>query len=335
MTVKKPGQAIITTDAEVETKRVIQRVIEIQEHTQWDLPVTRGQVLSGKSLDDWLSKKEDNAAVNLVERGIGYALKKRELGHGGFQVWVKESGRSDRSVRESMRVAQLLIQMSEGNAQRAAMLPYRKIQVLASAPPKMVDELFAAGALDDAANMEREEIKEILQLRRRCSNLEANLEIAEAKLGTKQKTPPRYPASVVHCRMESSTLSDSAIASVQFMRADIEHLLSAADLGTGKARNEYLRAAAGPMYINLMGVAAELHHLLQTIEKQFDGLLPASAAEVPMLDIDECRQHAEHRQLMLSTMSNERIARSNARAKSGQVKSQRGRPVGSGKKKTK
>lgn len=335
MTVKKPGQALVTSDTEVETKRVIQRVVEIQEHTQWDLPVTRGQVLVGKSLDDWLSKKEDNNAVNLVERGIGYALKKRELGHGGFQVWVKETGRSDRSVRDAMRIAQLLIQMSEGNVQRAAMLPYRKIQVLASAPPKMVDELFAAGALDDAENMDREEIKEIIRLQKRCANLDAALEAAEAKLQTKQKTPPRYPASVVHCRMESSTLSDSAIACIQYMRIDIDLLQAATDLATGKVRSEQLRAAIGPAYINLMGIAAELHHLIATVEKQFDGLLPARTAEVPMLEIDECRQHAEHRQLMLSTMSNERTARSNARAKSGHVAAKRGRPEGSTKKKTK
>lgn len=321
-------KAVVVAEQDAETQQVIARIVEIQGHTQWDLPITRGKALTGKSLDDWLSKKEDVAAVSRVERGLGYALKKRELGHGAFQAWIKETGRSDRSVRECMRIAQMLIQLSHANAQRATHLQQRQLSVLASAPPKMVEALFDAGALDNAEHIDREQLKEIIQLQKRCANLEANLETAEARLHAQRRTTKQlWPASVVNCRMESSVLSEQAIAAVHAMRTEMQALLTAGDLANSKGeRAVQMRAAIGPLYTNLMGVAAELHTMIRQVQTNFEDLLPKQSTDVDMLTIDECEVHASHRDMMLQTMANDAIARRSARAARGEVKRGRGRP---------
>lgn len=334
---KANDKEIVAAEQDAETKQVIARIIEIQGHTQWDLPVTRGKALTGKNLDDWLSKKEDAAAVSRVERGLGYALKKRELGHGAFQAWIKETGRSDRSVRECMQIAQMLIQLSHGNVKRAAHLQQRQLTVLASAPPKMVDELFETGALDSVEQMNREQLREIIQLQKRCANLEANLETAEARLHAQRRTTKQlWPASVVNCRMESSVLSEQAIAAVHAMRTEMQSLLTAGDLAGSKGeRAVQMRAAIGPLYTNLMGIAAELHAMIRQVQTNFEDLLPKQSTDVDMLTIDECEVHASHRDMMLQTMANDSIARRSARAARGDVKRERGRPAGSKKTKPK
>lgn len=334
---KVNDKEIVAAEQDAETKQVIARIIEIQGHTQWDLPITRGKALTGKSLDDWLSKKEDAAAVSRVERGLGYALKKRELGHGAFQAWVKETGRSPRSVQECIRIAQMLIQLSHENAQRATHLKQRQLSVLSSAPAKMVNDLFDTGALDNADTLDREQLKEIIQLQKRCANLEANLETAEARLHAQRRnTKQLWPASVVHCRMESSVLSDQAIAAVHAMRTEMQTLLTAGDLANSKGeRAVQMRAAIGPLYTNLMGVAAELHTMIRQVQANFEDMLPTQSTDVPTLTIDECEVHASHRDMMLQTMANDAITRRSARAARGDVKRGRGRPEATKKTKSK
>lgn len=172
------GELVATTDTAMlpatvdntihddELRVIAQRVSALQTETNWDLPVHRGKPLAGADLDAWLLKKEDQAAVGMVERGIGYQLKKRELGHGAFQGWIKDLGLPERTVRDSMQVARLVMGLSDANRQRAAVLPHRKLQALASAPTPLIEELFDSGALDNAADMSREQLRELIALRK-------------------------------------------------------------------------------------------------------------------------------------------------------------------------
>lgn len=149
-----------------EARMIAERVLALKEETQWDLPVTRGKPLAGEALKQWLLRKEDQSAVNRVERGVGYALLKRELGHGTFEGWLRDSGVPLSSARSDRQVAQLYMNLSATNRQRAVGLPHRKLQALASAPAPIINDLFDSGALDDAADMSREQLREIVRLRK-------------------------------------------------------------------------------------------------------------------------------------------------------------------------
>ena len=150
-----------------EAQMMASRVAALAAETQWDLPVTDGQALRGGELDAWLARKNDQAAVNAVERGIGYALKKRELGHGAFIGWIKDAGLNHKSVSEAMKIAQMLMSMSPANVGRALHLPQRNLKVLSSAAVPMLEDMFSEGLLDDAASMSRDELRELIKLRKK------------------------------------------------------------------------------------------------------------------------------------------------------------------------
>lgn len=172
------GELVATTDTATlpatvdntihddELRVIAQRVSALQTETNWDLPMHRGNPLTGADLEAWLDKKEDQAAVTRVERGIGYMLKKRELGHGAFMGWVKDTGRSQRSINDDVQVARMFIHLSETNWRRAANLPQRKQAALACAPADLLNSMFDSGVLDNAADMSREQLRELIALRK-------------------------------------------------------------------------------------------------------------------------------------------------------------------------
>ncbi|MBI3771442.1 MAG: hypothetical protein HY272_01865 [Gammaproteobacteria bacterium] len=148
-----------------EARIIAKRVLALQDQVQCNLPVAEGRPLHGEALNAWLEREELQEDFGKVGRGIGYLLKKKELGHGAFMGWIEDRGRSYRSVNEDIKVASMLVHLSEANMRRAATLPQRKLAALASAPAPMIDDLFASGALDEAAVMNREELRELINLR--------------------------------------------------------------------------------------------------------------------------------------------------------------------------
>jgi hypothetical protein len=151
-----------------ELRIIAQRVVDLKKANEdFDMPIVHGKPLAGPDLDAWLNRKEDQAAVGMVELGVGYLLKKRELGHGAFMGWVKDkAGVSQSSVNEKMKVASLLVHLSEENSRRAANLPQRKLAALAGAPALLINDLFDSGALDDADSLSRDELRELIALRK-------------------------------------------------------------------------------------------------------------------------------------------------------------------------
>lgn len=160
-------------DHDPETQLIAARVMNLQAETKWDMPVKSGKPLKGEALQEWLLSKENQAAQATVERGIGFALLKRELGHGAFEGWLKDKGISPRSAREAMQAARLLMSLSDTNVKRAALLPARKLSVLAGAPAELVDDLFNSGSLDSIEQMAREQLREIVQLRKEVEKMSA------------------------------------------------------------------------------------------------------------------------------------------------------------------
>lgn len=155
-----------------EARMIAERVMALQAETKWDMPIKGGKPLRGEALQEWLLAKEDQAAQTVIERGIGFGLLKRELGHGAFEGWLSDRGISSRSTREAMQAARLLMSLSDSNRRRAADLPQRKLSILASAPAELIDDLFNSGSLDSIEQMAREQLKEIVQLRKNIEKMD-------------------------------------------------------------------------------------------------------------------------------------------------------------------
>lgn len=212
-----------------EAKMMAERVAALSEAVDWDLPIVKGKPLGGQALQDWLLKKEDQAAQSTVERGIGYALLKRELGHGQFEAFLKDRGVSPRSARESMKAAKLLMALSPTNAQRAALLPHRKIQALAAAPAKVVDDLFESGALDDVDGMNRDQLREIVRLRKDVETQEERLRQAGENLQA-QAEENRRLRQLPEASRRALALREAVLAETEALRVNahrIDALLAA------------------------------------------------------------------------------------------------------------
>lgn len=150
-----------------ELRIIAQRVMTIaQHHKTWDLPISNNRPLSGEELRQWILRREDRAAIDIVERGIAFKLLKRELGHGAFLGWLVDHGIAPRTAASAMQVANLLMNLPADKSAAAANLPGRKLSVLASAPLSLINDLFDSGALDNAADMSREQLRELIALRK-------------------------------------------------------------------------------------------------------------------------------------------------------------------------
>lgn len=153
-----------------ETQMIAARLSALKTETQWDLPVLNDTALAGAPLQAWLINKEVEATRSAVERGMGYMLLKRELGHGSFSGWLTDNNIAPRTAQETMRTAQLLMSLSDSNARRAAHLPQRKLDILARLPAPVVDDLFSDGSLDNIDGTSRDQLQEIVQLRKQLDN---------------------------------------------------------------------------------------------------------------------------------------------------------------------
>ena len=153
-----------------ETQMIATRLSKLKAETTFDLPVENGQPMSGDTLRAWVLIKEEEATRAAVERGIGYMLVKREIGHGAFEGWLKDFGIHPRMAQRAMKTAQLLMSLSDSNATRASLLPQRKLDVLVSLPAVALDDLFDEGALDNADQMSRNQLQEIVQLRKQLDS---------------------------------------------------------------------------------------------------------------------------------------------------------------------
>lgn len=165
-----------------EARMMAERVAALSEQVSWDLPVSDGQPLSGKPLQDWVLRKEDQAAQGAVERGIGYLLCKRELGHGQFQAWLKDHGVSARSAQDAMKVAKLLMALPPEKARRVALLPHRKALALTAGKPPIIEGLFDSGVMDDIESRDPSQIREIVRLQKELEKRDERLQTAGENL---------------------------------------------------------------------------------------------------------------------------------------------------------
>jgi hypothetical protein len=201
---------------DINEEEIQNRLALLQDSTGLDLPAKSGKPLTGQALSDWILLKESDAQKNRIERGVGYALLQKQLGHGQFQAWLTDNNIPYRTARDTIKTAELFFSLSKSNVQRAAHLPHRKIQALAGAPLKLIDEMFTEGVFDNAENMSREDIRELIKLRKEYATLQKRYENIEIKLHDalvdNAGDLPDFgiPVSMQAMRIESTALTDKA-----------------------------------------------------------------------------------------------------------------------------
>ena len=316
-----------------ETRIIAERVLALHQDTQWDLPVARGKPLAGDALQNWLRKKEDQSAVSCVERGVGYALLKREMGHGAFEGWLRDNGIPPSSARYDRQVAQLYMNLSATNRRRAVGLPQRKLAALASAPAPIIDDLFDSGALDDAADMSREELRELIRLRKEVEHQaeregRLNAVIAEQReeLRKVRAMPETQPYLL---EMRRAVLDETA--SIRANAAALQGVMDRVATLPADLPAHEVDAIVHPLMFALQALQATTTRLFTEAFDRFEHyradldvpppLLTAEEAAAHEARFDDFRDAAWVRELRRREEAGMEVAR------------KRGRPAGSGKKK--
>lgn len=317
MTSKKTNVLAISDDPE--TQLMTERALSVKNDVGWDVPVKRNKLLAGAELDEWIENKENQHNITLVELGFGYAAKKHELGHGLFISWIKETGRSPRSVQEASKIARLIHSLSNSNARRAAHLPQRKIAVLASAPPALVNDLFDNDELQE--DMSREDMREIIQLNIKVEDLATKLDTEVMKnLELKQqlsnkKSDSGYPDFVEAARHESTALTEKASLCFD----DLEKLYQQLeDMGRkGKSKDtEYTRhwnLAATSVYHNVRGMVARAEKFLMELDQVLPSEVTGPVLPTQYLTEKEVIAAIQQRELLIEQHTHEAAIRKQQR----------------------
>ena len=265
-----------------------ERVLALNEAAKMDLPVSRGKPLAGQALQEWLVKKEDQAATSAIERGIGYALLKRELGHGAFEGWLKDNGINLRSAQQYMKSARLLMSMSEPNARRASLLPQRKLNVLAGAPAPMVEELFGDGSLDNIEELSREQLREIVQLRKQIDSQAARQQRLEKRVSAQDEELARL-RSLPEEDVKLTELRRAVLEETEALRINAHQLQAFMNIAQGlpELAPANRDAVVHPLMYSLQGLYATVATLYNTAYQTFEGYYPDTGVLPPQLDETE------------------------------------------------
>lgn len=317
MTSKKSKDIVISDDPE--TQLMTERALSVKNDVGWDVPVKRNKLLAGAELEEWIENKENQHNITLVELGFGYSAKKHELGHGLFVSWIKETGRSPRSVQEASKIARLIHSLSDSNARRAAHLPQRKMAVLASAPPALVDNLFDNDELTE--DMSREDMREIIRLNQKVEDLAIKLDTEVMKhMETKQQIKNKkgvgaYPDFVEASRHESTALTEKASLCFD----DLEKLYQQLeDMGrTGKSKDtEYTRhwnIAATSLYHNVRGMVARAQKFLIELDQVLPSEVTGPVLPTQYLKEKEVIAAIQQRELLVEQHTHEAVIRKQQR----------------------
>jgi len=233
----------------------------------FDHPHQRLLARPAEALTEWLDNKEEAALKATVERGFGYMLLKRELGHGAFSGYIKDTGRSPRAVRREMQIARMLYDLSDAKRPRAAVLPARKQEALAAAPVPLIEEMFEDGSFDGIDDMSREEIREIIHLRKdleseRTRHQTTKIKLHEAQMAGAQADP--WPPAVRSFRAQCTGHAND----IEVLLDELARMLDTLEKDAAFARLDEggYAAAAGVLFHHLVYIASRAAKLTNRIQ---------------------------------------------------------------------
>jgi len=253
-----------------------EKMFALKDDIKKSLPIKSGKPRTGDALQLFIDKACDNAIVQEISLGFALLLKKRELGHGQYIAWLKDNGYLPRRMQAATQVATFVAGLSSSNARRVTHLPKRKLQILASAPPALIDDLFDNDELND--EMSREQMRDIIRLQKKTADLETKLDTAvlqnnELKDQLKNKgVESRFPQYVDTARHESASLTYRIELNVDDLAALYNDLRQQEDLLTNVTPENQmdLHVAYASLYHNLNGAVAKASQLLMAMREELD-----------------------------------------------------------------
>lgn len=323
----KEGELVVAPTPELEI--IGKRLADLAAETNWDLPVHRGVPLAGKDLQQWLLDREERALKDKIERGVGYMLLKRELGHGGFTGWLDDHGLAYRTVAFDMKISQLLMSMSPSNAIRGSHLPKRKLRALSQLPAEVVDELFEDGVIDEDDSKSLEEIEQIVKLRKDYANLQMknqNLAMQIDKLREEGNgVTSEWVMPVRRAREEAVIHGTQAVSIADDLSKELAMLYDAVSAGVVDEAGKI--AAVSAVYFAAQQASHRFTMIVNDIIAYYDGF---SEEDIKPLDELEVRRVDSAVEFLVSTFRNASDARENNRRNT--APGRRGRKAGAAKK---
>jgi hypothetical protein len=164
----------------------------------------------------------------------------------------------------------MFIHLSETNWRRAANLPQRKQAALACAPADLINDMFDSGALDNAADLSREQLRELISLRKEVEKQDER----EAKLNqiiADQDEELRKRRALPESNRHALELRRAVLDETEALRANAHTLQKVLDkvalLPTDLGRAE-LDAIIHPLMYALQGLHATVTALHERGHRQ-------------------------------------------------------------------
>jgi hypothetical protein len=278
---------VISRDGDLkEAQKTAERFVAIYKDHKLDLPIVKGKTLADAELDKWIDDSDDKAAVSDVGRGIGYLLKKKQVGNKVFWAWVEQTGRSYKYTQRLMKVAEMVHGLSVENGTRVSHFPIGKQIALTSAPSVMLDDLLDNDEITE--EMTREQMSEIIRLQKKVKKLEEKLDTSEQEKrfaqhkAANKRIEARFPEYVEVTRDESVALC----AEIEIRLEKLERLYHTLEDQRGYVKKDqeaqrFLRIAESGLYHNLNGLIGRATPVLLAMREQYDASVTG-----PILDND-------------------------------------------------
>lgn len=330
----------------------VERLMAIGRQIEFAIPEDTDE------LWDVVIELENRAVINDAKRGLAYLTLKGRLPHGEFEAALEEKRISRFRAAESMRIASLLLKVTDENSNvrlgahldpaQLLALPKKKLLALAAIPEETFRELGEQGELDldEVATMP---LKDLRDYARKLKALRHTAE-AEAKTLAEELSQARheadtlrghthhrkaYPPSVTRARQDGSILADRALMAIDEIDALTKPWDSSTaegyDLPAGDEGQAALTAGLGVLWFNLRAVQARAEKALTRLSEVYgeSGLLPGGEEDLPLMNEAEARKVISTREAMFQAAKSDAAGREQARQARGEAPKKRGRPAGS------
>jgi polyhydroxyalkanoate synthesis regulator phasin len=181
--------------------------------------------------------------------------------------------------------------LSDSNARRAALLPQRKLDVLARLPAPVVDDMFNEGELDGVESMTRDQLQEIVQLRKQLESRDKKI----TRMGdtiAEQDEQLRKQSAMPATTLYIYELRRAVLDETEALRANIASLHTIMDqvrLLPQDTSQADIDSIAHPLMYALQGVHASAGAVFERGFDEFAVFKPDMDVMPPMLDKDEAK----------------------------------------------
>lgn len=301
--------------------RVLQRHIDLElpeETTQlWDVAI----------------RLENEAALNLVKRGVAYLTLKDRLGAGCFIQGLEQRGIAPRRAQEAMAVAKFLMSLPQTKARAFARLAKSKLIELARIPPESVEHWADQEHLevDDMDTMSVRDLKQrIKAVTARAEQAESACKAAEQHLLDQELQKfagGGQPSSTVsRIKVDGAFLAEKILLAADDMATLIADLSAASLSSPDIDYPDTPAVAADSLWIHVQAVLSRVGQLAEQFRRQLGEPSVIREEDIPLLTEDEARRVHSLRRIMTLEHHAERLAQAPVDGVAQVKPRKRGRP---------